>query len=108
METSKDISIFLYTYKSASFPHKGSALLCTAFAIDTSRDNASRISCTFSTREKSFHTDMLKRLIIPKNPHGAACPGFCCYQHRLIGKKSMSLTSENLKAFLQAFPNHSR
>ena len=77
--------------------------LCTAFTVDTSRDDATGVACALTTGEESLYTDVLQRSEVAGDAHGRRGAGLGGDKYRLVGEKTVTHLAEFLEAFLQTF-----
>ena len=78
------------------------AHLCTTFAVDTSRHDATGVACTLAAGEEPLYTDVLQRSEVAGDAHGRRGAGLGGDKYRLVGEKTVTHLAELLEAFLQA------
>ena len=78
-----------------------SALLGTAFAVNTCRDDATGIACSFATRKKSLQAKVHQCFRVAEDAHGTAGTGLDTNHDGHVGEESVTLATKSLEPLLQ-------
>lgn len=82
--------------------HVCGARLGTPLAINSGGDYAASVASTLAAREKALQADVLERVAVAEDAHGARRARLNGYQHCLVGEEAVGVLAKRLEGFLQA------